>query len=42
MRYTKKPKYKLDRQKIIVKKKKDLSPKELFEEVLRSKPRRRR
>jgi len=42
MRYIKKPKYKLDKQKITVKKKKDLSPKELFEEVLRSKIRRRR
>lgn len=39
MRYTKKPKYKLDKGKIFVKKDKDLTAEELYQERLRDKRR---
>lgn len=42
MRYIKKPKYKLDRKKVIAKPKRDLTPEELYKELLRSKIRKRR
>jgi len=42
MRYTKRPKYKLDKKKVWGKPKRDLTPEELYKEVLRSKIRKRR
>lgn len=42
MKYTKKPKYKLDKRKIVVKKDEDLTAEELYEERLREKSRRRK
>lgn len=41
MKYSKKPKYKLDRKKITIRDEKDLTPRELYEEILRSKQRKR-
>jgi len=42
MRYIKRPKYKLDKKKVWKKPKRDLTPEELYKEVLRSKIRKRR
>ena len=39
MRYTKKPKYKLDKQKISFRQEKDLTEEELYQERLRAKKR---
>lgn len=42
MKYIRKPKYKLDKKKVWAKPKKDLTPEELYKELLRSKIRKRR